>query len=64
MRLVSAVNAVATGASVISAVSGKRYTPEMLAPISRGPHWAVCATSGMTRDEYKGTFRIAEVNAV
>lgn len=59
MGLTEAVNAVADGETVVSLVSNKRYTPEMLSPIKRAPHFAIFTTAGMTESERKGKWRIA-----
>lgn len=58
MGLVEAVNAVSTGATIVSLTSNKRYTPDMLSPIKRAPHYAIFKDAGMSEAERKGKWRI------
>lgn len=57
MTLIEATNRATAGHTIVSSV-GKRYTPEMLAPISCGPNWAMFNTAGTTEKERKGLWKI------
>lgn len=58
MTLLEAIQAVANGAAVVSCV-GRRYTPDMLAPIWTSIRCAAYTTAGMTKEEREGAWNLA-----
>lgn len=60
MTLLEAIQAVADGETVVSCV-GKRYTPDMLAPIWTSNRCAAYATCGMTKEEREGAWETHEL---
>lgn len=58
MTLLDAIQAAASGKTVVSCV-GKRYTPDMLAPIWTSNQCAAYTTAGMTKEEREGAWSLA-----
>lgn len=57
MTLLEAINAASNGSTIVSC-AGRRYTPQMLAPIWTSNRCASYATSGMTEQERKGAWEV------
>lgn len=64
MTLLDAIQAAARGETIVSC-AGKRYTPDMLAPIWTSNRCASYTAAGTTKEEREGTWEIETVdNAV
>ncbi|MFW5434292.1 hypothetical protein [Paenibacillus apiarius] len=57
MKLLDAIHAAAHGNTIVSCAD-KRYTPDMLAPIWTSNRCAAYSTTGMTKQEREGAWRI------